>query len=318
MIDAHDSRAAAFDLNLLRLFARLLELRNLTRVAAELGVTQSAVSRSLSRLREAFDDPLLVRVGQRMEPTARAEALRPQVARVLGEAARLFETPEIDPATAVGTLRWTSADFAQLVLLPPLARRLDAEAPGIDVEVVPSRFPREELEAGRLDLTVDVVGVREDQPGLVQTPLFEEEFACLVREGHPCLREGPLTPARYAALDHVLVAPAGRPGGIVDQVLERQGYRRRVRFTVPSFAVPPGLLLSTDCIVTLPKRVADAAALRAPLRVLPTPVPVPGFRLACFWMERRRTDPLHRWFRGVLAEIGAGLAEPDARVEHPG
>jgi len=311
MSSGHDRAALeAFDLNLLRTFARLLETGSVTRAADELGLTQSAVSRALGRLRSAFDDPLLVRVGQRMEPTARAEALRPQVTRILGDVARLFAAPAIDLATARGTLRWASADFTQIIILPLLARRLAEDAPGIDVEVLPSRVPLDDLEEGRLDLTIQVVGSY-DHPGLVQTPLFDEGFACLVREGHPVLTGPPLTPERYAGLEHVLVAPGGRPGGIVDRVLAERGLSRRVRFVVPSFAVPAALLEATDCIATLPERIARAAAARGPLVVLPTPLPIPRFRLASFWMERRRTDPLHRWFRRTLQEI---VGDPRAKA----
>jgi DNA-binding transcriptional LysR family regulator len=302
----HD-QAQQLDLNLLRPLGRLLETRSVTRAARELGVTQSAASRSLSRLRELFDDPLLVREGQRMHLTKRAEALRPQVARLLADCARLVAQPaEFDPQEARGRVRIVAADYAQVLLLPRLLAHVTEHAPGLDLEALPPTSGLDLLEAGEVDFAIDVAQAY-DGPHLMRTNLFDEGFSVVVRRGHPVLGRR-LTLQRYVRLEHVLVSPRGKPGGIVDRVLQARGLERRVSVIVPSFGVAPALVAASDRIVTLPTHFAEDCCRRWPLVCLPVPVPVPRFQLTLFWMDRRRTEGLHRWFRKVVREVAQSVA----------
>lgn len=300
MIETHD-----LDLNLLRVLAVLLAEGGVGRAARRLGRTQSAVSRSLGRLREAFDDPLFVRQGQRMVPTARAEAIRPSVERLLTDVERLLLPMEAyDPREARGALRLTGADMPLVLLVAPILERLSAEAPGLDLHVRPGGRVLERLESGELDVVLEVVGAI-DHPELVRTPLREEGFACLVRRDHPWLAD-PTDLEAYAALEHVLVAPTGQSrGGVVDTALAKRGLRRRVRVEVPSFAAAPALVAGSDRVVTLPEWMAKDLGPRWDLVVVPPPIAVPRFTIAAHWMERRRTDPLHRWFRQVMRDASA-------------
>lgn len=301
MSGTHDL-PGSLDLNLLRPLGRLLETRSVTRAAQELGVTQSAASRSLARLRELFDDPLLVREGQGMHLTQRAESLRPQVARLLADCARLVAQPaEFVPREARGRVRLVAADYAQVLLLPRLLAHVTEHAPGLDLEALPPSATLEALEAGEVDFAIDVAQAHEG-PHLMRTNLFEEGFSVVVRRGHPVLGRR-LTLQRYVRLEHVLVSPRGRPGGIVDRVLQARGLERRVSVIVPSFGVAPALVAASDRIATLPTHFAEDCCQRWPLVCLPVPVPVPRFQLALFWMDRRRTEGLHRWFRKVVREV---------------
>ncbi|MEN0060567.1 MAG: LysR family transcriptional regulator [Myxococcota bacterium] len=305
MSKTHEWPFPDVDLNLLPTLAVLLETSSVTQAAAQMGVTQSAMSRSLGRLRRAFGDELLVRVGQRMQRTPRAAALLPQVHRVLAEARRLVERGEtFDPTTARFTARLSSADYVHLVLMPPLLKRLQEEAPYVSIRLVPQAFEPRYLEDDELDGLLFVDGQLSGS-GLMRTYLFTEPFVTVLRSGHPAL--GALSLERYAALNHVLVAPSGRPGGIVDDALTVLGLQRRVVLLVPSFSAAIAVAESTDLVVTLPKRVARATAVGRDVVVLPPPLHLNPFRLVLFWHRRRKSDPAHRWLRKTLAEVSAGL-----------
>lgn len=303
---AKHGRGDPYDLNLLPVLLALLEYRSVTRAAQELGLTQSGASRALARLRALFRDPLLVREGAGMAPTARAEALLPTLQRLIQESSRLIDSGgDFEPASARGTIRLRSADFAVHVFLPPFLREVSGRAPGLDLAVLPPARGVDSLLSGEVDFVIDVAGML-DHPDLARTPLLEEGFCCLLRTDHP-YASGRLTKKRYAELDHVLVAPGGKSGGVVDRVLEREGLGRRVSVQVPSFLVVPRLLLDSDRIATLPSRLAADLAAHWPLVARRPPVEVPSFRIQLFWMERRRTDPIHRWLRRVAAAVAAEL-----------
>lgn len=287
------------DLNLLRALDALLRHAHVTRAAAELGVTQSAASRSLARLREVFGDELLVRSGRGLRRTPHAEALQPAVARVLADVGRLLQTgPAFDPATAQRTFRLYAADYYAIVAVPHVARALAAEAPGVNLEVVPADRPLVALEEGRIDVVVSPTGTL-DSAEVARTLLFKEDLVVLLRADHPAL-DGPWTREVFASLDHVLVAPMGTSQSPVSDRLARHGLRRRVSALTYSFASAPHIVAHSDRVVTFPRRAA--AVIGSPLGLVERELPVeqPGFQLAAFWHERMRRDPAHAWFRHLL------------------
>ena len=287
------------DLNLLRALDVLLEEENVTRAASRLHVTQSAISRSLGKLRTLFGDELLLRTGHGMRPTVRALALKPQLRGALTAIERMLaEVPRFDPAVARRRFRIAAVDYAQAVLLAPLVRALAAEAPGIGWELLPSPQASErELESGGLDLSLEPR--RPSGAGIVWSRLLDEEYTSLVWREHP-LRQ--LTAAAFARLPHVLVAPWGHPGGVVDDVLAQEATRRRIAVQVPTFLVLPHVLVGTDRIATVPRRMAALLVAAHPLRALETPLRVPGFTLHQGWHEIHRHDPAHAWLRGRIAD----------------
>jgi len=149
-----------------------------------------------------------------------------------------------------------------------------------------------------------------EAPDLVRTPLFSERFVTLVREDHPA---PPVDLASFAGLDHVLVAPRGRPGGVVDEQLAVAGLARRVAVLVPSFSAAAGLVARTDLVVTLPERVGRIAARGLAVQILEPPVDLPPFQLVGFWHSLRRADPAHRWFLEQLRAVGLQLRDGVAR-----
>ena len=143
--------------------------------------------------------------------------------------------------------------------------------------------------------------------GCYEKKLVHESFTCIVRKGHPAADQR-LTIARYCALSHLLVAPRGTPGGIVDDKLAADGRSRRVAVAVPHFLVVPHIVAATDLIATLPTRVVDALASQRDLVKLPPPIALDGFDVAMVWHERNHHDPGQRWLRDQVVAIAAALA----------
>ena len=306
MTEMNAVHIASLDLNLLIALDALLAERNVTRAAARVGITQSAMSHSLRRLREMIGDPLLVRSKGEMVPTVRAETLAIPMRRAFREieAALAAPTP-FDPKTATHRVTIATSDYAEFIMLPHLVERLAHEAPGIDVRV-------RQLETDTATVlrtgTVDVVIVPMFPPitdaGIFSKRLFDEDFVCVMRKKHP-LAKKKLTLARYVAASHALIAPRGAEGGIIDDALARIKRKRRVAFTVPHFLVAPHLVANSDLLLTIASRVARVLEAQLDLAVHPVPseVQAPPFTMGCVWHERTHNDAAHRWFRELLFDI---------------
>jgi DNA-binding transcriptional LysR family regulator len=287
---------------LLRAFDALLTERHVTRAALRLGMTQSATSHALGRLRRLFDDPLFVRGPRGVVPTERAEALGPEVRRVLEQLDQLTQARgPFDPAKLRRRFVLGGVDFAEMIFLPKLVPLLAAEAPGVDLVFRSVTILREEeLERDGLDL---VIGVFREAPSrLLITKLFEEQFVSLFRKGHPALRK-PLTAARWSSLQHVMVSPRGEGGGIVDDMLAKRGLSRRIAARTATFLTAPLIVEASDCVTTLPRRVAQTMAVGRELVMRPPPIALPGFTVTLAFHERSRHDPAHIWLRKKLSAV---------------
>ncbi len=290
------------DLDLVAVLHELLRTGSTTAAAQRLGRTQSAVSHALGRLRAAFGDELFVRTGRRLVPTARAEALAGPVERLLLDAAALIRPPEasFDPARLDRVFVIGGTDYADATVLPPLMRRLRAEAPGVEVR---TRFLGDDIDRAIQGREVDLAfgaGFR-DLAGIVEQRLYEEHLSVVVRARHPALR-AKLTLDRYCALDHVLVTPRGLPGSFVDTALGELGRSRRVVLRVPSFSTAALVVAETDLIVTLPDGFARAMARLHRLKVSPLPLPLPPFKFTMAFARQQSADPAHVWLRKLARE----------------
>ncbi len=286
------------DFGLLLVFIELYRLRRGTEAARRLGLTQSAVSHALARLREIFEDELFLRRTAGLEPTARAVALEPRIRALVEAAGQLIGAErEFDPAASKGLLRIGGSDYGCAVLGPPLAAHLGAVTPGMTLTLRP--FTRqaacEALASGEIDLAIGYFW--RSTAGITVEPLFEENYAILVRKGH-ALSRGPLTPQIFAETNHVLVSHEGDAIGIVDRALEPFGLTRRVVATVPFFFAAMAIVRSTDLIATVPQRIADAHARSFDLAVLAPPVPIRPFKIALAWHERTKGSAAHAWAVG--------------------
>jgi DNA-binding transcriptional LysR family regulator len=299
-----DARLGAMNLNLLAALDALLSEGSVTRAAARMGVTQSAMSHSLRQLREVLGDPLLVRGPTGMTPTPRAAALREPVRRGLIELSRALEGGSFDPGSAKRTFTLSCGDFFTVLLLPPLLEILGREAPGIDVAVRPTDGEREAalLEAGETDAAI-VVAIAE-RSSLRRARLFTESFVCLVREGHPEVGDA-LTLETFVRLPHALISPRGSGPAFVDEALAKKGLARRIALRVPFFLAAPPIIAGSDLVLTAPRRTAELFARTLPLRMLPPPLALPGFSVHLAWHERDGADPAHLWLRRTVARAAA-------------
>jgi DNA-binding transcriptional LysR family regulator len=305
MIIMNAAHMAGLDLGLLRALDALLRERHVTRAARRLGLTQSAMSHSLRRLREVFDDPLFLRAPRGVSPTPRAAQLAEPLERVLAELERLTQRPEaFDPARLERRFGLGTTDYLDVVLLPVLLARLQAAAPRVDLDV---RAVPVDLD-GALEEGLDLgFGVQPRHGARVmQQRLFEDRLLCLARRGHPAAARR-LTMARFAALSHVQIAPRGHPGGAVDEALGREGLERRVAVRVGSFLAAPLLVAQSDLVLTAPERLARIWVRMLPLEILEPPMTLPRFAVYQVWHERRHRDPAHAWLRAAVAAAGQAV-----------
>jgi DNA-binding transcriptional LysR family regulator len=228
------------DLNLLVVFQVLLAERHVGRAAQRLGLTQSAASHALRRLREQFSDPLFVRHPKGIEPTSRALSLAPAIADILGRAHSLIASPKFDPNLA-RSFTVATIDLTLPTIIVPLIEHLRRVAPQINLRVVP--LVREYVAAAfdRQEVDMAILNFPNPPKRLAQMPVLKDRYIGIARRGHPGLKRKSLTPKDYAALPHLLFSPRGDPKGIVDEPLARLGgMRRRVAITIPHIsAVPP-------------------------------------------------------------------------------
>lgn len=297
------------DWRLLGALEVLVRERSVTRAAKILGLSQPAMSHALKRLRHTLKDPILVRTSQGMLPTPRATELAQAATQALGVLrAALATTKAFDQATSTQRFRVGATDHSIAVVLADLAHELEQAAPHIDLEITAWRGNStfREIESGELDLAIAIGELVDEPAGLHRRSLFGDRFVCLVRNDHPTIRET-LDLDTFVATPHVLVSPRGGSSGIVDTALSRFGMSRRVAVVVPNFLAVPLIVAKTDYIATLSAHVAVPLARSMGLRVLPTPISVPGNDWYCVWHERTHKDPAHRWLRDRLSALATKL-----------
>ena len=291
----------AVNLNLLAAFDALLAERSVTRAATRMGVTQSAMSSSLAQLRLLFEDPLFRRTPRGIEPTGRALELGEPIRRGLGLFERALTPRSFDPRRESRAFVLATSDYVEFVLLPPLLKRLAHEAPGVRLEVRPwglQQVPKT-LQSGEVEL---MIGFYDELPAHHdQTLLFDEEYVCIARKGHPGLGRKP-TIERWLAQKHVLVSQQGNSPGTVDRALAARNLKRTIGARVSHFLLVPTLVAQTDLVAAVSARVATAFAESLGLRVFAPPVPLPKGRIGQVWHEQLEHDPAQRWFRRLIVE----------------
>ncbi len=293
------------DLRQLRAFEVLLRERNLTRAAAVLGVAQPALSKTLAKLRRYFADPLFVRTGHRMEPTAKALELANAVHALLDDATMLRARHRpFDPATSTRTFAFSVVDSGLVRLLPQLLSYLEAHAPGVRLKVTPIDLEGLEaaLEAGHLDFAMG--SFRSRSKRIRGQTLWSVNYVSVVRSGHPRLVAKPSL-AAFAAERHVLVSTAGTGHAhqLVERALERALPPERIVCRVPTFLAAAYVASRTDAVATLPQGIAEELSEALGLRPFATPARLPRIEVSQYWHERFHREPGNQWIRGVFAEL---------------
>ncbi|WP_394830211.1 LysR family transcriptional regulator [Pendulispora rubella] len=295
---------AGVDLNLLVALDALLSERSVTRAAQRMGLSQPAMSNALARLRDLLEDPVLVRTGHGMEPTARALDLAAPVHRLLMDARQvLAQTQAFDPATTRHRFRIESTADFELSLLPDLAPRVATIAPNVELLVTrASRDTEEELRTGRIDL---FVGLWSKIPSHLHSYLLRHDgFACIARRGHPRTRRR-LTLRAFGELAHVVVTPDAWPGGIADTVHADRGLGQHVLVRTPDYLVAAKIVARSNAIATLPRGIAHALAELLPLDVFRAPLDVADVSISMVWHPRTHQQDGHRWLRSLIMDACA-------------
>lgn len=298
----HGMHVSDLDLNLLRPLYALLEEQSVTRAADQVGLSQSAMSHALGRLREVFGDPLLVRSSRTMVRTPRGEALREPVREAMRSLEVVFQGgPAFRPDQASGHVTVACEDYVSSLFAPGWITRLAEEAPAVDIDIQGrNASTQQSLESGEVDVAIGVFFGNE--AGLRQRKLFNENFACLVRAGHPGIGKR-LTLNQYVRHPHILVGTSGRGVGAVDVALAELGKRRRVAARVGTFLSAPLIVAETDLILTVPRRLAERFVDVYGLALFAPPLELRDFTYSMRWHERWHADPRHRWLRSLLAAV---------------
>src|SRR5688572_12519358 len=289
----HDIHASDVDLNLLVALDALLSERSVSRAAARLGLTQSAMSHRLRRLRERFGDELLVGGRSGMVPTPRAQEIAAPIRRGLLELGEVLRQPEVfDPLTSRRRFTIVSSDYAEMVVMPHVLERFGREAPFVDMELrTPDLDVVGRLARGEADL---YVGPTLDSPHLVRLHVRNERSVCVVRADHPRVKTQ-LDMRTFLELGHVVVGPEDGTAHAIDVELGKRGMRRRIVLQISRFGGAPFVVARSDVLAVLPLGVAHAAAAYLPLRILPAPMPFPEVAIDVMWHERMNDDAGHRW-----------------------
>ena len=299
-----------FDLRLLRVFDALMMDRNVTLAAARLHLSQSAVSQALAKLRAALGDPLFVRTGHVMAPTAKALAMSVPIRQALETLSATLDTSLVfDPLQSRRSFRIATTDYSLMVLLPKLAKLVAAHARNVELIFSSVNLSRgaESIREGSIDLLIAYFVVTKMPSNFRTRQLFRDSFVVLARKGHPKFRSG-MTLAAFTEADHIVVAPRDTwlPGPM-DIALSKIRLKRKIRILVPNYMLVPYVVAGTDLIATVPMRTLAHIKAKIPVETFPVPIDVASVRVEMAWDERHHHDPAHKWLRGLLIDISKTL-----------
>lgn len=296
------------DLNLLAALDVLLDEASVTGAARRLGLSTSAMSRSLTRLRSATGDPLLVRAGRHLAPTPYATEIREHVHNLTRDVQAVLrpKKQDLDLETLDRTFVIRANEGFLAVLAAPLVIAAMKDAPHVRLRFTPK--PDKDvlpLREGRIDLEIGVRG--ESAPEVRSRLLFRDEFIGVARIGHPVFSNNGVSVEHYAACRHIATSRRGTFRGPIDEALEQLGHKRIVSVVVPGFPDALRIVLQSDlithvprsCLASLSKDPAEASSLRA----FPLPVRTSEIAISAMWHPRLDADPAHRWLRDTVQKV---------------
>ncbi|MYM62454.1 LysR family transcriptional regulator [Pseudomaricurvus sp. HS19] len=308
---------ARIDLNLLVYLDVLLRERNVTRAANQLGISQPAMSNGLKRLRDLFDDPLLVRTSEGMTPTERARELEPEIRHLLLELEKTVQPrSSFVPEESRRVFRFMASDYAECTLIPSLLARLRNLAPHVTLDIMtPSDVSYQDVEQGKVDM---VINRFDSMPqSFHQKSLWLDQFSCLLSKKNPILARFDLE--AYLESQHVWVSKTGMGVGVgvnpedvqrlgwVDVALGELGKKRRITVFTRHYLAAALLAEQKDLIATLPSKLARQQINNNRLSIMPPPFDIPPFELKMAWSPLLHNDPEHRWMRRLITEVAETL-----------
>jgi DNA-binding transcriptional LysR family regulator len=297
------------DLNLLVAFNALMNERNVTRAATQVGVSQPAMSAALSRLRTLLGDPLFRRSADGLIPTPRARDLASPVAEALRQIeSAMISQPVFQPETASVTFKLGLQDYPTVVLLPALWEALEKTMPGVSLNVVAFNDRNaavDLLDAGMIDAAIGVAPTNMDGRILTR-PLLRDEFVTIISSDRLAARR-PMDLNTYLELGHVLVSPEGQLHGLVDQALAQQGKKRKLALTLPQIFAVPAVVARSNMTATILKRVALHSQASHRLILFTPPLALPEIVFHLIWHRRSDTHLAQLWFREFIVKHSVNL-----------
>ncbi|MBL4839034.1 MAG: LysR family transcriptional regulator [Kordiimonadaceae bacterium] len=294
------------DLNfkLLAIFDSIMRSNNISQSAYDLGISQSAVSNQLAKLRASLGDKLFVRTSHGVLPTPFAESLHPYVCDAMDsmkfgiQAAKKFDLSQIERNICL-----IMTDIGEVTILPKLIKVVSEVAPGISLRTVnlPPSDISEALKSGMADLAVAFITAT--QPSFFQRSLFSTDYICIARRGHPFTKKE-FTKRDFEQANH-LVAEARGTGHyyLLEQNFSNFKVQRKISARVPNFMSMPYLVAETDLIATMPRKAAFAFRNIPNICILEHPIKLPTIDIQALWHERYNGDQVHMWLREQLYEI---------------
>ncbi|WP_394839074.1 LysR family transcriptional regulator [Pendulispora rubella] len=293
------------NLNLLLVFDVLMTERHVGRAASRLGLTQSAVSHSLVRLREALGDPLFVRHPKGVEPTPRALELAVKISPILDSAqAVLSSAPSFEPGRP-HTFSIGGTDGAINAVLVPLMERVRAEAPAIDVRVRATSRDSLLSALDRMEIDMALSVFSAPIARVTRIPVMKMDFVGIARRGHPAIGAKKLTVERFAALEHLVISPQPDGAEPIDEQLAERGLKRRIVVVEPHYLAAPLIVARTDLVAIVDRRLARLFAAHHALTLFEPPILPPPTTLDMLMSVARANEPPLRWLQ---AQIKAALA----------
>lgn len=300
------SALSNIELNQLRLLQIVLETRNLTRAGERAGLTQSAVSHTLKKLRASFNDALVIRQGNKLVLTPRAEALQTPLNRWLNDFERnVMVQEQFDPATSERRFIIATSDQVEQTIAPQLIKRFSKIAPHI--HLVFAKLERRawptQIESGEVDFAICVS--TSSNPALMVTTLYKDNFVSAVRKNHPFLKTKQDLD-HFCQYPHILVGTGLDARGATDTALEKLGRSRDVQFKVANFSSAPYIIESSDGILTAPRKFMNVVASKHKITLFETPLKLDSFSMKIYWNVRNKDDQANRWLREQVTQLTRG------------
>ncbi|OLP50318.1 hypothetical protein BJF91_13485 [Allorhizobium taibaishanense] len=289
------------DLNLLVALDTLIRVRNVSRAAEEMFITQSAMSNALGRLRDYFDDPLLIQVGRSMElsplASSLAQPLRDIIVRI--EAA-VVSTPSFIPEESTRSINMIVSDYTLSTIMPLFLRHVTARAPGMQIHFKPQQnYPHLLLERGEADLLVAPSEFcSTNHPSEL---LLEEQIVCVV-DANSHLAQGALTEKAFLAAGHVVMQPPNGGETFVQRVCDKLGVKIRAEVSTFSFGSLMLLVKGSDRIAMIQRSLAENLIKLGGVRIMEPPFSIPPMRQCLQWHSYRTRDPALVWLRAQMHE----------------
>ena len=296
------------DITQIRLVAELSRLNSVSAASQRIGLSQSAASHALAKLRRQLGDSLFTRNGHGVQPTPFGERLG-RAARESLDVLRagLASNRPFDPATTSRRFNIYASEIGQMTFLPSLYGLLNKEAPGATVRFhdITVENSGAALSSGEVDFAVGFFDNL--TTGFMRSFLNREHYVCAVRTGHPKFKKGMSLDA-FLEADHAIAESTGMAHSKIDQVLARQRIRRRDAVRVPGFHVLPPIIANSDLVAIIPSRLAAAFEGSLSIKALPIPVKFPTLDIQIYWHERYHNDPPNQWFRKIFIKLFRGRA----------